>query len=279
MCHKLHSLRLKDGDSAQEHTKDMTKLFDALSVAGETVSKEGRVVYLLASLPESYSVLVTANEDVSKLEVVTEHILHQERKLKDRCGASSTTENTVISCKTFRQKSISVTIVENWGIPRRIAEISKLRSQRKKKTKSRKAAATTVQENLVRAQESLLVTRCLCQVRMNGVPGSSTQGLRGTSVRTASQLPRYQLGDPFYVVLGDGQALMAIRRGEVVLEMVLPNGVSKLCTLHDVFYVPKLSYNLSIAKASRNDKTVKLTEFVCYVLDRRHQMIANRVYL
>lgn len=55
---------------------------------------------------------------------------------------------------------------------------------------------------------------------------------------------------------------MAIRRGEVVLEMVLPNGVSKLCALHDVLYVPKLSYNLlSIAKASRNDKIVKFTKF------------------
>ena len=106
---KLHSLRLKDGDSVQEHIKIMTELFDALSVAGETVSEEDRVVYLLASLPESYSVLVTAleaNEDVPKLEVVTKRILHQERKLKDRSGASSSTESAMTSRKTFRPKSI-----------------------------------------------------------------------------------------------------------------------------------------------------------------------------
>ena len=50
----------------------MTELFDALSVAGDTISEED-IVYLLASLPESYNVLVTvleANEDVPKLEVV-----------------------------------------------------------------------------------------------------------------------------------------------------------------------------------------------------------------
>lgn len=58
---KLHSLRLKDGDSAQKHIKAITELFDVLTVAGETVS-EDRVVYLLASLPDSYSVLVTALE-------------------------------------------------------------------------------------------------------------------------------------------------------------------------------------------------------------------------
>ena len=60
---------------------NLTELFDVLSVAGETVSEDDRMVCLLANLPESYSVLVTAlevNETVSKLEVVTERILHQE---------------------------------------------------------------------------------------------------------------------------------------------------------------------------------------------------------
>ena len=42
LCRKLHSLRLNDGDSVQEHIKIMTELFDALSVAGETVSEEDR---------------------------------------------------------------------------------------------------------------------------------------------------------------------------------------------------------------------------------------------
>ena len=102
---KLHSLRLKDGDSAQKHIKVMTELFDALSVAGETISEEDRVVYLLASLPESYSVLVTtleANEDVTKFEVVTERILQQERKSRDKSEAGSTTEIAMTSRKAFR---------------------------------------------------------------------------------------------------------------------------------------------------------------------------------
>ena len=71
---KIHLLRLKEGDSAQENIKVITELFDALSVAGETISEEDRVVYLLASLPETYNVLVTtleAHADVPKLEVVS----------------------------------------------------------------------------------------------------------------------------------------------------------------------------------------------------------------
>ena len=49
-------MKLKEGNSAQGHVKEMTELFDFLSVAGETVSEEDRVIYLLASLSESYNV-------------------------------------------------------------------------------------------------------------------------------------------------------------------------------------------------------------------------------
>ena len=51
---KLHSIQLKHGESAQMHIKVMTEIFDSLAVAGETVSEEDHVVYLLGRLPESY---------------------------------------------------------------------------------------------------------------------------------------------------------------------------------------------------------------------------------
>ena len=53
-------MRLAEGGSVQDHIKYMTEICDELSVIGETTSEEDRVVYLLASLPESYNVLVTA---------------------------------------------------------------------------------------------------------------------------------------------------------------------------------------------------------------------------
>ena len=89
---RLHSLRLKDGDSAQTHIKTMTEIFDSLSVIGDPVSEEDRVVHLLVSLPDSYNVLVTAleaSESVPKMEVVTERLLHEERKLKERTDTST----------------------------------------------------------------------------------------------------------------------------------------------------------------------------------------------
>ena len=50
---KLHSLQLKDGESVQHHIKAMTDLFNELPIVGDMIEDEDRVVYLLASLPDS----------------------------------------------------------------------------------------------------------------------------------------------------------------------------------------------------------------------------------
>ncbi len=62
MRRKLYALRLKEGGSVNDHIKMMTEIFEALAVIGDAVSEEDRVVHLLASLPESFNVLVTALE-------------------------------------------------------------------------------------------------------------------------------------------------------------------------------------------------------------------------
>ena len=84
---KLYSLRLKGSGCVQEHIKAMTEVFDALSVVGDPVSEDDRVVHLLASLLESFNMLVTAleaNAEVPKMELVTERLLHEERKQNEK---------------------------------------------------------------------------------------------------------------------------------------------------------------------------------------------------
>ena len=78
---------LKDGESVQDHIKAMTELFNELTAVGDVISEEDRVVYLLASLPDSFGALVTAfeaNKEVPSLEIVTERLLHTERKQKKK---------------------------------------------------------------------------------------------------------------------------------------------------------------------------------------------------
>ena len=67
------------------------------------------------------------------------------------------------------------------------------------------------------------------------------------------------LKDPLEVAMGDGHTLTAAGKGDVTLDVRLPNGKTKSCKLHDVLYVPKLSYNLlSVAKAAQRGKVTKL---------------------
>ena len=64
----------------------MTELFNELA-KGDAIEEENRVVYLPASLPDSYNTLVTAletHEEVPEMEVVTEKLSHAERKQKEK---------------------------------------------------------------------------------------------------------------------------------------------------------------------------------------------------
>ena len=84
---KHYSLQLKDGESIQKHIKEMTEIFDGLALIYDHITEEDRVVHLLASLPETYDILVTAleaNVEVTKMETVTERLLHEERKIGTR---------------------------------------------------------------------------------------------------------------------------------------------------------------------------------------------------
>ena len=77
---------MKEGDCVPNHIRLMIETFDELSIIGDSLNEEDRVVHLLASLPESY-MLVTAleaNQDVPKWALVTERLLYKENKMKEK---------------------------------------------------------------------------------------------------------------------------------------------------------------------------------------------------
>ncbi len=51
---KLHSLRLDEGRSVQEHIREITELFRGLAEMDSALTEEDKAVYLLGSLPESF---------------------------------------------------------------------------------------------------------------------------------------------------------------------------------------------------------------------------------
>ena len=78
---KLYNLKLKYGQSMQKYVKMLIEIFDELSIIGDPLDEENQVVHLLASLAESYDMLVTALEsspEVPKLQIVTERLLYED---------------------------------------------------------------------------------------------------------------------------------------------------------------------------------------------------------
>ena len=284
---RLHSLRLKDGDSVQEHIKAMTEIFEALSVVADPVPEEDRVVHLLASLPDSYNVLVTAleaSEDVPKMEVVTERLLHEERKLKERPDTSISAEKAMNSKFRPRRKVLRCHHCGKLGhIKRNCRELSgEKSSQKEKRGSNHKANKSTTKRQDSNSSDSesagLVVSHAL------SASSSSEHNTwivdSGATCHMCHDRELFtelsHLKDPLEVVLGDGHELTAAGKGNVMLDMKLPNGKIKTCKLSDVLYVPKLSYNLlSVARAAQRGKMTKFTKAACYILDKEHKLIAK----
>ena len=67
--------------------KALTEIFNELSVIGDNIDDEDRVVYLLVSLPDSYVMLVTTlktNTEVLNMETVIQRLLRKEQKSKEK---------------------------------------------------------------------------------------------------------------------------------------------------------------------------------------------------
>ena len=82
MHRNLFSVCLREGESVQQHVKAMTEVIETLLVIGDPTTDEDLVVRLLASLPESYEMIVMA---LSKfkcacLEMVIERLLQRNEK-------------------------------------------------------------------------------------------------------------------------------------------------------------------------------------------------------
>ena len=277
---KLFSLQLAEGGSVQQHIKCTSEICDELSAIGETVSEEDRVVYLLASLPESYNVLVTAleaNADVPSLAVVRERLLHEESKMKSK---PSQEEALAVN---FKKKLRCHFCNKPGHFKKDCEELAKLRGQAKpvqvkKKKKMGAFKVTFTQDDDSTDSES---TGLVVQHALSSKYNAPNRWIldSGATCHMCNQEILFsdfqRLQKPLYVVLGDGRSLQATGLGSVVLKMKLPNGMSKPCTLHNVLLVPSLAYNLlSVTSASKKGKIVTFSKMKCEIRDDKSSLLA-----
>ena len=281
---KLHMLRLNEGDSVQDHIKEMTEIFDALSVIGAPVDEEDRVVYLLASLPDSYGMLVTAleaNADVPKMDVVTERLLHEERKSKERTGINGSRNEAMVGRNQAR-KGPRCHFCSRYGhIKRNCWDFAKSRGSSTRPGEKTTAGAVKVNKTEVRDRDinkskSMLV--CSAMSACSDARGRWIVDSGATCHMCNDDMlfdKIHSLKEPSEVLLGDSHVLRAKGRGSVVVNMNLPDGDVE-CTLNDVLYVPELSYNLlSVSRASETGKDITFTTTGCQIFDETQELMAE----
>ncbi len=254
---------------------------------GDAIKEEDRVVYLLASLPKSYNMLVTAleaNPEVPKLEVVTERLLHDEQKLKDRLGTRESNEEALLMKNRKRRRGPRCHRCRRFGhIQRDCTE----RSQYEKKpdTNNRVFSKLKLLKTEVKYRKDcgsdsdviLVVGQAVTASEINQIDRWIIDS--GATCHICNDREAFtelhELKKPMNVALGDGHTLKAPGRGIVATQLLLPNEVIKRCILQDVLYVPELSYNLlSVPKVTDTGKKIKFDETNCQILDTDQKVVA-----
>ena len=258
----------------------MTEVFNDLTIIGAPLDDEDKVVHLLASLPESYDTLVTAleaNEKVPTMEVVIDRLTYEERKVKERessSGAKGLYHRTDYSQQKRGRQSIRCHYCKRLGHMQRDCR-DKLEAERRKgdavvsvgnkkpggahmKSKSHKNGASV----------GLIATHALLA---NGQDNSEKWIL--DSGATCHICCNQQLFDELEVkssqdvTLGDSRVIKSAGSGTVKVKLTQRDGSYRDCTLHDVLYVPDLSFNLlSIAKATEYGKVLTFNESTCNII-------------
>ena len=287
----LHSLRLKEGQSVQEHVKALTEIFNELSVVGDNINDEDRVVYLLASLPDSYEMLVTAleaNTEVPNMEIVIERLLHEERKRKEKDQGSLPPVDSKEEAMTLKHKRRGPRchFCNKFGhIQRNCHEREKKLAMEasshhhSKKTKHKVNSVNTRghSDNTDSDEVGLVVQHALSADVVNKPTDTDWIVDSGATCHVCHDRSLFteleNLKKPLDIILGDGRTLNATGCGTVIL-MLESGSLRRKCKFHDVLYVPELTYNLlSVSKAVDKGISFTFKESECIIKDINQKLI------
>ena len=271
---KLYGMKFSSSQEMSAHLRNFIELFDELSIIGDAIDDEDKVINLLASLPESYSTLVTALEALDKVpswETVTERLLHEEQKLKCKIE--------VDTALLARQSSNSKKDYECFycNKPGHIKKNCRAFKKNIEEKTQQKQKANIVENNDISDNEySLLASALATKVNIENKYWILDSGATQHMSNDKSYFNELNiLATPLPVQVGDGRILDAIGVGTIALQMHLPDNTARKCFLKNVLCVPKLNYNLvSVSQATANKNTFVFSDSDCKVYAYNNKLLA-----
>ena len=289
---RLYTAKLKNGESASEHIRMMTEVFNELAVVGDPVGEADQVIYLLAGLPESYDMLVTAfetMETVPNWETVVERVCDQEKKKGEKSQEKALTswskremvaerwskrEKRCFECgDTSHFKKDCPRLKDGKAKANTKVEKSSRKSGKKSRGGGKQKACKASANDSSDDEYGLFAHHALSSFDRGGWIVDS--GATAHMCNNKDLFRTLRSTKPSSVTLGDGHSLKSTGVGEVPLCMKIPGGKTQKCVARDVLYVPKLAYNLfSISKASEAGTKTVFSDTGCRIEATSGKVIA-----
>ena len=277
---KLYSLKLKENESVQNHIKSMIEIFESLSVVGYVVEEEDRVVHLLASLPDSYQMLVTAleaNSEVPKLEVVTERLLHEEKKLSEKSEQYKPPENALLVRSRASGGPVCFYCGESGHIKKFCEEWKKKIEEEEKKGKMKQNEESSFFCQRAKSRfdsDSESEVECIALASQASTVEHSNHWVIDSAAShhmcndSSAMRNLKELDTSQQIKVGNGDIVEAKIEGTVKLEINAGSSTRKF-KLQKVLFAPDLKYNLfSVPKATEAGKTIEFGKQGCRIIEK-----------
>ena len=232
-----------------------------------------------------------ANETVPGMKTIIERLTHEEKKLQDRTKSSSSTDGGALTARHQQRRGPRCHFCKKLGHiqrncrererSRQSTQFSEKHSTEKRKLYHKANSAETCQGDNTDTDSDaagLVVGHALSTEENPRCSRSWIIDSGATShiCNDCKQfLQLYPLKNSLEVVLGDGHKLTAVAQGTVKVLMKYGRQGSRKCILHDVLYIPELSYNLlSVSKAVERGNSIKFGKSNCIIRDSNNKPIA-----
>ena len=280
---RLNNLQLKEGNSISSHIKTMTEIFHDLAVIGAPMDEEDQVVTLLASLPDCFNTLVTAleaNDNVPKMEIATERLLHEERKINDRGQTSTPSTEKLLNAKSKGPRCHHCKklghIKRNCRFLNQNYQPSNQGRFNTIKYKANNAETRPMNSDGIE-KESMYHALPAGNITENSNAWIVDSGASCHMCHNKGMFTNFtNLKKEIEVALGDGRLMKATGIGVILLKMRINGNTTEICKLSDVLYVPDLTINLlSVSKVVNAGNVTLFTETGCKIINRNQQVIAR----